>query len=153
MGFFNKTPLQCIRDKSHRGWLQQNIPAFIVTENWPSGSPDLNQLDYQLSDILEMKACGKHQNLDLLKADLIKQRERYPVIPTMLQSMSGPIHWMLVSRLEEDILNEVCVPMPTHCTITCFRFHTRWIDGVKCGLFSNHAPLGQTTLRVGWVSV
>ena len=48
------------------------------------------------------------------------------------------------------VLNKyVCVPMSTHCTITCFRFHARWIDGVKCGLFSNHAPLGQTTLRVG----
>ena len=47
----------------------------------------------------------------------------------------------------------VCVLMPTHCTITCFGFHARWIDGVKCGLFSNHAPLGQITLRVGWVSV
>ena len=43
----------------------------------------------------------------------------------------------------------VCVPMPTHCTITCFGFHARWIDGVECGLFSNHALLGQTTLRVG----
>ena len=40
----------------------------------------------------------------------------------------------------------VCVPMPTHCTITCFGFDARWIDGVKYGLFSNHAPLGQTTL-------
>ena len=45
--------------------------------------------------------------------------------------------------------NCVCVPMPTHCTIMCFGFHARWIDGIKCGLFSNHAPLGQTTLRVG----
>ena len=26
-------------------------------------------------------------------------------------------------------------------------------QGVECGLFSNHAPLGQTTLRVGRVSV
>ena len=43
----------------------------------------------------------------------------------------------------------VCVPMPTHCTITCFGFHARWVDGAKCGLFSNHAPLGQTTLPVG----
>ena len=48
---------------------------------------------------------------------------------------------------------KVCVPMPTHCTITCFGFHSMWIDGVKCCLFSNHAPLGQTTLRVGRVSV
>ena len=48
---------------------------------------------------------------------------------------------------------EMCVPRPTHCTITCFGFYARWIDGVECDLFSNHAPLGQTTLRVGWVSV
>ena len=47
----------------------------------------------------------------------------------------------------------VCVPVPTHCTIACFGFHARWIDGVKCCLFSNHAPPGQTTLRVRWVSV
>ena len=32
----------------------------------------------------------------------------------------------------------VCVPMPTHCTITCFGFHTRQIDGIECGLFSIH---------------
>ena len=45
------------------------------------------------------------------------------------------------------------VLMPTHCTIMRFRFHTRQIDSVKCGLFSNHALLGQTTLRVEIVSV
>ena len=47
----------------------------------------------------------------------------------------------------------VCVPMPFHCTITCFWFRARRIDGVESGLFSTHAPLGQTTLRVGLVSV
>ena len=48
----------------------------------------------------------------------------------------------------------VCVPMPTHCTITRFGFHARCIHlGIKCGLFFNHAPLGQTILRVGRVSV
>ena len=45
------------------------------------------------------------------------------------------------------------VPMPTHCTITRFRFRARRIDGVECGIFSNHAPLGKTTLRVGQVPV
>ena len=39
------------------------------------------------------------------------------------------------------------VSMPIHCTITRFVFRARRIDGVECGLFSNHAPLGQTTLR------
>ena len=42
-----------------------------------------------------------------------------------------------------------CVAMPTHCTIKRIGLRERRIDGVKCGLFSNHAPLGQTTLRVG----
>ena len=45
------------------------------------------------------------------------------------------------------------IPMPTHCTITRFGFRARRIDDVECGLFSNHAPLGQTTLHVGRVSV
>ena len=43
----------------------------------------------------------------------------------------------------------VCVPMPTHCTIMCFGFHARWIDGVKCGLFSNSAPLGADHITCG----
>ena len=43
----------------------------------------------------------------------------------------------------------VCFTMPTHCTIMRFGFHARWIDGVKCGLFLNHALLGQTTIHVG----
>ena len=38
--------------------------------------------------------------------------------------------------------------MPIYCTITRFAFRARRIDCVDCGLFSNHAPLGQTTLRV-----
>ena len=36
---------------------------------------------------------------------------------------------------------QLCVPMPTHCTITCFGFRARRIDGVQCGLFTNNAPL------------
>ena len=59
-----------------------------------------------------------------------------------------------VSQLYNTAGNKsVCVPMPTHCTITCFGFRAKQIDGVECGLFSIHAPLGQTTLSVGRVSV
>ena len=47
----------------------------------------------------------------------------------------------------------VCVLMLTHCTITRFGFRARQIDGIEYGLFSIYAPLGQTTLRVGRVSV
>ena len=50
-------------------------------------------------------------------------------------------------------IHYLCVLMPTHCTIARFGFRTRQIDGVVCDIFSIHAPLGQTTLRVGRVSV
>ena len=50
------------------------------------------------------------------------------------------------------ILERVCSNAnPLH--YYALRVPRRWIDGVECGLFSNHAPLGQTTLRVGRVSV
>ena len=44
------------------------------------------------------------------------------------------------------------VPMPTHCTITCFGFHIRWIDGIECGLFSriawaDHIMCGTSVLQ------
>lgn len=29
-------------------WLKSNIPGFIAVDDWLSGSPDLNQLDYSL---------------------------------------------------------------------------------------------------------
>ena len=37
----------------------------------------------------------------------------------------------------------VCVPIPTHSTITCFGFRARRIDGVEYGLFSIHDRLGR----------
>ena len=65
----------------------------------------------------------------------------------------GQISFPHTPKIKGSSREKKCVPMPTHCTITRFRFHARRIDGVECGLFSNHAPLGQTTLRVGRVSV
>ena len=45
-----------------------NVPAFISAEYWPSGSPDLNPLDYKLWAVLEDVACRKrHNNVDSLK--------------------------------------------------------------------------------------
>jgi len=34
--------------KMTQDWLWRHIPAFIIAEDWPSGSPDLNPLDYKL---------------------------------------------------------------------------------------------------------
>ena len=38
-----------------------NVPAFISAEDWPSGSPDLNPLDYKLCAVLENMVCRKRQ--------------------------------------------------------------------------------------------
>lgn len=59
--------------KSTQSWLKENIPGFIAAEDWPSGSPDLNPLDYGLWNILEDMACSKpHRNIESLKASLTK---------------------------------------------------------------------------------
>ena len=31
--------------KTSQAWLRYNLPAFISSEEWPSGSPDLNPFD------------------------------------------------------------------------------------------------------------
>jgi inhibitor of nuclear factor kappa-B kinase subunit alpha len=54
-------------------WPWRKVPAFISTEDWPSGRPDLNPRDYQLWAVLEDMACRKrHNNLDSLKRSLVK---------------------------------------------------------------------------------
>ena len=58
-----------------------------------------------------------------------------------------------IYQILEWLVYYVSVPMTTHCTITRIGFHARRIDVVECGLFSNDAPLGQTTLRVGRLPV
>ncbi|KAL4131321.1 hypothetical protein QTP88_008653 [Uroleucon formosanum] len=63
---------------------QDSAPAnkAKTTHNadWPSGSPDLNPLDYRLWNILEEKACSKpHRNIESLKADLVKSAASIPL--------------------------------------------------------------------------
>jgi hypothetical protein len=65
--------------KTTQKWLRRNIPAFISVEDWPSGSPDLNALDYKLWAVLEDMACRKrHNNLDSLKRSLMKVAAEIP---------------------------------------------------------------------------
>jgi hypothetical protein len=60
--------------------LEVNLPGFIAAQDWPSGSPDLNPLDYRLWSILEEKACSKpHRNIESLKADLMKSVASIPL--------------------------------------------------------------------------
>ena len=57
-----------------------NVQAFISAEDWPSGSPDLNPLDYKLWAVLEDMACQKrHNNLDSLKRYLVKAAAVIPL--------------------------------------------------------------------------
>ena len=61
-------------------WLTANVPDFISTNDWPSGSPDLNPLDYSLWNKLEEHACAhKHQNLQSLKKGIEKSARELPL--------------------------------------------------------------------------
>jgi inhibitor of nuclear factor kappa-B kinase subunit alpha len=65
--------------KMTQEWLQRNVLAFISTEDWPLGSPDLNPLDYKLWAVFEDMACGKrHNNLDSLKRSLVEAVAEIP---------------------------------------------------------------------------
>jgi hypothetical protein len=60
--------------------LEVNSPEFIATQDWPSGSLDLNPLDYRLFSILVEKACSKpHRNIESFKADLVKSATSIPM--------------------------------------------------------------------------
>jgi len=61
-------------------WLEQNLPEFIASTDWPSGSPDLNPLDYSLWSKLEEIVCRKrHSNISSLKEALIEAVDNFPL--------------------------------------------------------------------------
>jgi hypothetical protein len=58
----------------------RKVPAFISAEDWPSGSPDLNNPDYKLWVVLEdMVYQKRHNNLDSLKRSLVKAVAEIPL--------------------------------------------------------------------------
>jgi len=66
--------------KTTQQWLRTNVPCFIAAEDWPSGSPDLNPLDYKLWSVMEEHACRKrHRNLEELKRSLTKAAREIPL--------------------------------------------------------------------------
>jgi inhibitor of nuclear factor kappa-B kinase subunit alpha len=61
------------KTKMTQEWLRRNLLTLISTENWPSGSPDLNPLDCKLWAVLKDRTCQKHHsNLESLKKSLVK---------------------------------------------------------------------------------
>ena len=70
----------CPQDQDDSGVAAGDVPAFISAEDWPSGSPDLNPLDFKLWTVLEGIACRKrHNNLDSLKRSLVKAAAEIPL--------------------------------------------------------------------------
>jgi len=47
---------------------QTDVPDFIKMSNWPSNAPDLNPVDYSISDALQhLMYWQKFKNIDRLK--------------------------------------------------------------------------------------
>jgi transposase len=66
--------------RSTQSWLEANVLDFIRAEDWPSSSPDLNPLDYDLWSILESTACSKrHDNLESLKQTIRLAVKNFPM--------------------------------------------------------------------------
>ncbi|GJQ86476.1 hypothetical protein Trydic_g10382 [Trypoxylus dichotomus] len=77
---FRKQKIIATKAKSVRRWLEAYLPEFIVAEDWPSRSPDLNPLDYRMRNALEQKACSKPpRNIDALQPDLVKAAASIPL--------------------------------------------------------------------------
>jgi inhibitor of nuclear factor kappa-B kinase subunit alpha len=77
---FQQNSAPAHKAKTAQEWLRRHVPAFISAEVWPSGSPDLNPLDYKLWTVLEDTACRKrHNNLDNLKRSLLKAAAEIPL--------------------------------------------------------------------------
>lgn len=55
-------------------WLEDEIPDFIATDEWPPNSPDLNPLDYSIWGTLEERVNSKyHSSIESLKASILKE--------------------------------------------------------------------------------
>ncbi|KAG6450211.1 hypothetical protein O3G_MSEX006429 [Manduca sexta] len=66
--------------RSTQSWLESNASDFIRAEDWPSSSPDLNPLDYDLWSVLESTACSKrHDNLESLKQSIRLAVKNFPM--------------------------------------------------------------------------
>ena len=52
----------------------------ILARSWPSSSPDLNPIDYDLRSILKRKGCSKHlYSLESLKQSIRLAVKNFPI--------------------------------------------------------------------------
>lgn len=62
-----------------QAFLQNHVPGFISSQQWPPYSPDLNPMDFSIWSILEAKVSSKkHESLGALKASLQREWNRIP---------------------------------------------------------------------------
>ena len=74
------TQLRAHKAKTTHRWLWRHVPAFIRAEDWPSGSPVLNPLDYKLWAVFGRHDLSKaSQQLDSLKRSLVKTARGFPL--------------------------------------------------------------------------
>lgn len=94
------------KSKLAQNWLQKNVPEFIAHMDWPSGSPDLNPLDYQLWTELEEAACSKpHTNLEALKSSIRKAAANLPLERVRAAIDQWPDRLRKCVRAKDGILN------------------------------------------------
>ena len=80
------------QNQEDSGVVRRNVLAFISAKDWPSGSPDLNDLYYKLWTVLEDMACRKcHNNLDNLMRSLVKAAAGIP-LEMVLAAIEWPEH-------------------------------------------------------------
>ena len=66
------------------------------------------------------------------------------MLMVVLKTIVAALNLDVRARVCVCVRVRVCFPMPIHCTITCFRFRARQIDGVECGLFQFMHCLGRS---------
>jgi len=96
--------------KTTQEWLQRHVPAFISTEDRPSGSPDLNPLDYKLWAVLEDVTCGKHHNnLESLRRSLVKAAAEILLETVCAATAEWPEHLKACVGAEGAILSDIII--------------------------------------------
>ena len=69
-----------------QAWCRANFLNFWSKEMWPSASPDLNSLDFNIWSILEAEACANtHGTIEGLKVSLKKAWAKYHKKSSMFQ--------------------------------------------------------------------
>jgi len=100
----------CPKAKTTQEWLQKKVTTFISAEDWPSGSPDLNPLDYKLWAVLEDMACQKrHNNLDSLKRSLVKGEAEIPLEAVRAAVAEWPESLKACVERESDHLSDIII--------------------------------------------